>query len=282
METNPQQAKLIRQYLLSAPDEISDWAQEQLAVLNDGQPLPDGDVADPEPSQEAYDPALALAELGEDDEGELPPPRPTPAKKSTPTVDVHTPSDKPERPDNTTVMPRTAKIVLAAVAAIAVIVGVYQLGVHSGQPDVTAKQETTTGMPDNTLQDEQANQMSDVQKEERIAQLEKVLDNDPDDIQAHLELGVLVFDEADPSQAQYHWEKITQIDPTVAQAWYNLGFLYQTLDPPQPDKAQEAWGKVVELEPDSDMAQIVTMHGDMIDRTRHGEPPTLKKPDGDK
>lgn len=55
------------------------------------------------------------------------------------------------------------------------------------------------------------------------------------------------------------------LDPKDPGPWYNLGFLYLSLDPPADQKAEDAWRRVVELAPGSDMATTVSEHLDRLD-----------------
>ncbi|MCL2455628.1 MAG: hypothetical protein FWD18_10080 [Micrococcales bacterium] len=98
----------------------------------------------------------------------------------------------------------------------------------------------------------------------RVAALEARLKTDPQDTDALLELGVLEFNFGDIEVARGHWEVALEIDPTQAQAWYNLGFYHLTTDPADTDAARAAWGKVLEIDPDSPMAATVRTHLDGI------------------
>jgi cytochrome c-type biogenesis protein CcmH/NrfG len=97
---------------------------------------------------------------------------------------------------------------------------------------------------------------------ERIAELETGLAADPDDTDALLELGVLLFEEGDYAGAGVNWLRVTQVEPDNAAAWFNLGFYYLSTDPADTAAARAAWEKVLELEPDSDMAATVESHMD--------------------
>jgi cytochrome c-type biogenesis protein CcmH/NrfG len=94
----------------------------------------------------------------------------------------------------------------------------------------------------------------------RIAELEAVLAADPDDVAAHLELGVLAFDSGDYDTARDQWLRVTQVDPNEVQAWYNLGFAYLSASPSDMAKAREAWDKVIEIDPNSELAQTIQTH----------------------
>lgn len=86
----------------------------------------------------------------------------------------------------------------------------------------------------------------------------------PDDAEAHLMLGVAHFNQVELPEAQAAWETVVELDPANAIAYYNLGFLYWSLDPPNVESAKAAWERVLELEPDSDMAANVGPHLNML------------------
>jgi tetratricopeptide (TPR) repeat protein len=96
----------------------------------------------------------------------------------------------------------------------------------------------------------------------RIAELDATLAAAPDDTDALLERGVLLFQEGDYAAAGEDWAKVAQLAPDNAAAWYNLGFYYLSLEPADTTAAGAAWDRVLELAPDSDMATVVTDHRD--------------------
>jgi len=94
----------------------------------------------------------------------------------------------------------------------------------------------------------------------RQAELEDWLAQHPEDADAHLELGVILFNLDDLDGAKDEWTRVTELDPTSARAWYNLGFYYLYQDPPDYDMAREVWNTVVQLDPNSDLASTVLTH----------------------
>jgi len=93
------------------------------------------------------------------------------------------------------------------------------------------------------------------------AELLARIDKDPNDAEAHLQLGLILFeDEDDYEGARQQWELVTQIDPTIAEAWYNLGFYYADKEPPDCANASAMWAKVVDINPQSDLANNVLNH----------------------
>lgn len=95
---------------------------------------------------------------------------------------------------------------------------------------------------------------------DRIVELEYELREDPDNVQNHLELGVLLFNRKDVDSAKEHWDVVLELDPSNADAWYNMGFFHLSSTPPDMDQARAAWEKVIALAPESDMAKTAQMH----------------------
>ncbi|MDO5700169.1 MAG: tetratricopeptide repeat protein [Bowdeniella nasicola] len=105
---------------------------------------------------------------------------------------------------------------------------------------------------------------STAEKAERVAALQNAIEKDPSDTDARLELGVLLFNQRETSAAEEQWTAAVAEDPDLVQAWYNLGFLYLSKEPPEEDKARDAWQKVIDLAPDSDLAANVASHMDAL------------------
>lgn len=95
---------------------------------------------------------------------------------------------------------------------------------------------------------------------EEMAQLKAKVDADPTNKDNRLVYGVALFNDGQLDLAQEQWLEGTRLDPTDPGPWYNLGFLYLSLDPPQADEAEHAWKKVVELVPGTSMAQTASQH----------------------
>lgn len=124
----------------------------------------------------------------------------------------------------------------------------------------------------------------------RIAEAEKIVDKDPKNEQAWIQLGNDYFDtgqpqkainaygkalELDPNNANVltdqgvmfknigwydkavaNFEKAQQVDPKHLQSLYNLGVVYAT-DMKQPDKALKAWNRYLEMDSTSPTAQQI-------------------------
>ncbi|GAB48598.1 tetratricopeptide repeat protein [Mobilicoccus pelagius] len=95
----------------------------------------------------------------------------------------------------------------------------------------------------------------------------RIVELNPDDVDARLALGVAHFNMDDLPAAEKHWNEVLRRDPDNANAYYDLGFLYFATNPPKLDKAEAAWKKLVEIDPDSDLAKSVESH---LDRFKSG------------
>ncbi|WP_289017187.1 c-type cytochrome biogenesis protein [uncultured Ornithinimicrobium sp.] len=89
---------------------------------------------------------------------------------------------------------------------------------------------------------------------------QRILADDPDDLDARLALGVVLFNQGELTAAEEQWTAAIELAPDRAEPHYNLGFLFLSQDPPDMDRVEEHWGKVVELEPESDMAATIGTH----------------------
>lgn len=256
-DLDPGQAEAVLDYLKQAPAAARPWARQQAKLIRQQQAA----MADEKDAGAADEPAgatpdLALAELGEGDDAR---------------ARVHTPADRPERPDQ----PRRRPAFLVPALAVALVavgaVLIYRMGLPQ-QSEPTGQQAVPSGsMPAN--HPDISGQQASVDPA-RIAELEAALQANPDDVPAGLELGTLLFtqgqdqyaagnkDEAAAlsGRARDLWLHITQIAPDDARAWFNLGFYYYTLEPPDTAAGNAAWQQVLELAPDSDLAQIVRNH----------------------
>ncbi|MCL2482586.1 MAG: hypothetical protein FWF43_04055 [Propionibacteriaceae bacterium] len=150
--------------------------------------------------------------------------------------------------------------------ALALVVGIV-LGVWmvSTQPTTTADMNPTPTASATPTEDPMI----------RKAELQVLLGDDPNNVDAHLELGVLLFNDDDLADAKTHWDTVVQLDPTNVEGWYNLGFYYLYSDPPDYAKTQEMWDQVIKLEPDGDMANMIQGHlSDALNPSNSSATPT--------
>src|SRR5262245_9003288 len=74
---------------------------------------------------------------------------------------------------------------------------------------------------------------------------EKVLVQDPDNLQAHFCLGIIFLHRGSLEEAKAHFEAVARRDPADAHTWFCLG---QVQDPLSP-RARECYEKALELNP---------------------------------
>lgn len=226
-------------FLATAPGPLREWAEaradEARALAASAQPDPPSMT-----SIEGHDAAdLALAELGEHDDDE---PRRRPL--------IHTPADKPVATVSAATRRSGILVPLLGVLLVAAVVyGVFRLGL----PADTAAPAAT-----------EASQASATDSAARRAELEAKLAESPEDVAANLELGVLTFNDGDVERAEQLWTKVTEVDPSNPQAWFNLGFVHLSEDPPDAEAARADWQKVLDVAPESDLAATVRSHLDAL------------------
>ena len=136
--------------------------------------------------------------------------------------------------------------------------------------------------------------------QQRITEAEKIVAQEPKNVQAWIQLGNDYFDteqpkkavdayakvlELDPAntnvltdqgimyrkigwfdKAIANFEKAQQIDPKHLQSLYNLGVVYAT-DLKQPDKARQAWSRYLEIDATSPTAQQIKIQMDQLGTT---------------
>ena len=225
-------------FLAAAPEPLREWADAHAAEAR--AQAASAQAAPPSITPVGvHDPAdLALAELGEHDDE----PRRRPL--------VHTPADKPAA--TVAAAPRKSGILvplLGVLLVAAVVYGVFRMGL----PADTAAPATT-----------QASQATATDSAARRAELEATLAESPEDVAANLELGVLTFNDGDVERAQQLWTTVTEVDPSNPQAWFNLGFVHLSEDPPDAEAARADWQKVLDVAPESDLAATVRSHLDAL------------------
>ncbi|MFT3876231.1 MAG: hypothetical protein QM708_07420 [Propioniciclava sp.] len=102
----------------------------------------------------------------------------------------------------------------------------------------------------------------------------KLVELNPDDVDNLLILGVALYSGSDFAEAEKVWLKTAVLAPTSAEPWYNLGFLYLSLDPPDDQRAEAAWQRVIDIDPSSDMAITVGKHLSALDSGVPGSTPS--------
>jgi Tfp pilus assembly protein PilF len=154
-----------------------------------------------------------------------------------------------EPPDQTSGAGR--KLLIAA-AVVGLVVAVWALGRPPAAEDEapTSTAATATTVTEDSSADYAA----------RAAELEAVLAAEPSNTDAMLELGVAYFNTGQIERAAAQWNKVAELAPDSAAAWFNLGFYHLSSDPPDAELAKAAWEKVIELAPGSDSALTAAKH----------------------
>ena len=291
--------QILRDYLDQAPEELAEWAREQKKLLGADTVGVDEAPSAPTPEPEAEgndaeedEPEDFYNDMeGEDDILQL---RRTPGSKkaqastkknATATAGTTPAAKKPaaKKPADasaaSTKGPRSAPrkgwsglstgsrmaLVLLLIAGVA---GGVKL---AGQ---TAGDDTATVTPSMGSATAMGSGSSDVDSAARITELTSVIEQDPQEIEARLELGVLYFNDRQIERAQEQWLEVTELSPEDVTAWYNLGFSYLSMQPAEMDLAREAWQRVVELDPQSEMARTVSMHMQGLEMPASSDEPT--------
>ena len=90
--------------------------------------------------------------------------------------------------------------------------------------------------------------------------LTRLIAVDPGNLFAMTDIGTANFNLGQPDVAKTTWLKVLEKDPNYVQAHYNLGFLYANVEPQDLEAAQREWETVVRLAPASDLANTAQVH----------------------
>lgn len=230
----------VLELLQTAPPEVRDWLLAQTAgaagdATTDGAPGEERSAAAGEP-EVSPDPAAPGDE-------------PDPMDEDDADDDILT-RRAGERATEPGRISRSGRWVIALAVVAGVIFGVWYAGRPAAQGEATGS--TTTPTMSSAVSDEEA--------QARVEELTAVVEADPADTAARLELGVLLFNAGETEQAGEQWLAVTELAPDEQEAWYNLGFYYVSTEPADYDAAGECWERVVEIDPGSELAEVATMH----------------------
>ena len=90
--------------------------------------------------------------------------------------------------------------------------------------------------------------------------LRKIIAIDAGNVTARLALGAATFNVGQPTEAEAQWREVLKTDPNNLEAHYDLGFMYLSRDPADLASAKVEWTKVIAIAPDSDVAKSVRQH----------------------
>lgn len=83
---------------------------------------------------------------------------------------------------------------------------------------------------------------------------------EPHNLTARTALGAAEFNAGDAVDAQQAWRQVVAADPKAVEAYYDLGFLYLSREPPDTKEAKNMWEHVLKLDPHSSIAKTIETH----------------------
>jgi cytochrome c-type biogenesis protein CcmH/NrfG len=183
----------------------------------------------------------------------------------------------PRRPSP---LKRIAVSVLALAAAAAVVVGVYQLGggskassggagtaqgqklTHSEEASVGELMKELKVKPDNASVLIALGDIYFKAHDYNTAGgwMKRAVTVAPGNATARLALGAAEFNIGDIADARHEWLHVIAANRKNVEAYYDLGFLYASEEPPDMADAKKVWEKVVALAPNSSEAKTIGTH----------------------
>jgi cytochrome c-type biogenesis protein CcmH/NrfG len=101
--------------------------------------------------------------------------------------------------------------------------------------------------------------------------MEQAVTIESGNVKARLALGASLFNLGDAADAERHWLRVVAIEPKNVEAFYDLGFLYLSKNPPDMARAKQMWRKVIEIAPDSAVAKTVATHLKGLEKAGPGD-----------
>ncbi len=175
---------------------------------------------------------------------------------------------------------RVAVGTLALVVVVAVVVGVYQLGggskassggagtaegqklTHSEEASVGELMKELKANPDNASVLLALGDVYFKAHDYNTAGgwMKRAVAAAPGNATAHLALGAAEFNIGDIADARHEWLHVIAANRKNVEAYYDLGFLYVSEEPPDMADAKKVWEKVVALAPNSSEAKTIATH----------------------
>jgi cytochrome c-type biogenesis protein CcmH/NrfG len=203
----------------------------------------------------------------------------TPSAKSTPSAHPGR-LDPPARIGRSSPSRRVAVWALTLAAAVVVVVGVYRMGggskANSAEAGTAEAHKLTRGEEASVaglMRELTANPNSaavlialgDVYFKAHDYNtaggwMKRAVAVAPGSATARLALGAAEFNLGDVADAKQEWLHIVASDRKNTEAFYDLGFLYVSKEPPDMADAKRMWQKVIALAPNSARAKMVAMH----------------------
>lgn len=91
---------------------------------------------------------------------------------------------------------------------------------------------------------------------EALPHFERAVSLDPDNATYRIDFGRALAEAGKPADAEVQYERALAIDPKSAEAYYWLGELYTTWEPPRREAAAEAYRQAIEAAPESVPARL--------------------------
>ncbi len=258
----------IVRYLSGAPAGLGSWARRQEALVDEAYAL----LADPAADLEQ---ALPLAPGTGDDVGgggEIAVTARSAAEPARPGVVAALVGRRPGR------VMRTLAPALALVGVLAIGYIVYAAGAP-GVPGIsgTPAPEASAGIDTARVAQLMGQIQQDPQDVTALTELgdiyfgahdypaaatwmSRVLAIDPQNVNGLLGLGAAKFNQGDLAGAETEWRTVVAIAPTNQEAYYDLGYVYLSTDPPDMTQVRAMWDKVIEIDPTTDVARTVQTH----------------------
>ena len=275
------------EFLERAPHGLQGWARRQIAAADEAYALLSGATAT-RAGVVATRAGAAAADAGSDDEYfeelEVEPPTTKRGRleaqrraRAAAQAAVAVPSRASARDR---FLKRLAIGTVGVVAAVAIGVGVYNMGTSSvpglsgtPAPDASGGPALDQARVAALMQKISANP-KDIASLQALGDLyfqagdyrtaadwaKKILAIDPKNITALLALGAADFNRGDSADAEKQWRAVLAIDDKNIEAHYDLGFMYLSNNPQDVANARLEWDKVIAIAPNSDVAKTVATH----------------------
>ncbi len=156
-------------------------------------------------------------------------------------------------------LPRGVKIGIVVALIVGVLTGIYVAG-GSGGSGTLADAELPEGHPDISQMGSSDTSVMGTGEVEGLAELVALVEREPENLDARIDLGVVYFNAGEIEEAGKQWQAVLDADPDNIPALYSMGFYYLSLDPPDEAAARETWTRVTQVAPDSDEAANATSH----------------------
>lgn len=109
--------------------------------------------------------------------------------------------------------------------------------------------------------------------EDTIVWFSKLVELDPRNTHAATDLGTANFNLGNADLAKEWWRKVLAVDPNDVQAHHNMGFAYANAEPRDLAAAVSEWEAVLRLAPESQLAQTVKVRLESLKAELKSTPP---------